>query len=121
MVYFVSLSQQILSHRVAGNSLQQLTMDCTEEDGIVLAFDGMAYSETVCWRPALLRRPVIAGTLPARVESIEKNDTYACLDSSGRYRVKLDFDRSDREAGYGYLLVRMAKPYAGADYGWHAP
>jgi type VI secretion system secreted protein VgrG len=93
----------------------------SRSSSFMLAFNGMAYSETVCWRPAPLRRPVIAGTLPARVESIEKNDTYAWLDSTGRYRVKLDFDRSDRETGYGYLLVRMAKPYAGADYGWHAP
>ncbi|EJL88210.1 hypothetical protein PMI17_02622, partial [Pantoea sp. GM01] len=43
----------------------------SRSSSIMLAFDGMAYSETVCWRPALLRRPVIAGTLPARVESIE--------------------------------------------------
>lgn len=93
----------------------------SRSSSFMLAFDGMAYSETVCWRPALLRRPVIAGTLPARVESIEKNDTYAWLDSTGRYRVKLDFDRSEHEAGYGYLWLRMAKPYAGADYGWHAP
>ena len=33
------LSQQILSHRAAGNHPQHLTMDCTEEEGIVLAFD----------------------------------------------------------------------------------
>lgn len=86
-----------------------------------MTFTGIPYSESVCWRPALRRRPVVAGTLPARVESTEKGDIYAWLDSQGRYRVKLDFDRSDSELGYAYLWLRMAKPYAGDNYGFHAP
>ncbi|WP_267248938.1 type VI secretion system Vgr family protein [Yersinia sp. Marseille-Q5920] len=84
-------------------------------------FDGIPYSETVCYRPALLNRPVISGSLSARVESTEKGDTYAWLDDQGRYRVKLDFDRNGTEQGYAYLWLRMAKPYAGDTYGWHAP
>jgi type VI secretion system secreted protein VgrG len=86
-----------------------------------LAFDGIPYSESVCYRPALIHRPVISGTLPARVESTQKGDTYAWLDEQGRYRVKLDFDRNSPEQGYAYLWLRMAKPYAGDTYGWHAP
>lgn len=86
-----------------------------------MTFTGIPYSETLCYRPPLLNRPVVAGTLPARVESIEKNDGYAHLDSHGRYRVKLDFDRGDSEPGYAYLWLRMAKPYAGDNYGFHAP
>ncbi|QHB33858.1 type VI secretion system tip protein VgrG [Yersinia canariae] len=86
-----------------------------------LEFDGIPYSETVCYRPARLNRPIISGSLPARVESTEKGDTYAWLDSQGRYRVKLDFDRNSTEQGYAYLWLRMAKPYAGDTYGWHAP
>ncbi|MDN0110119.1 type VI secretion system Vgr family protein [Yersinia mollaretii] len=86
-----------------------------------LEFDGIPYSETVCYRPALLNRPVISGSLPARVESAEKGDTYAWLDDQGRYRVKLDFDRNSTEQGYAYLWLRMAKPYAGDTYGFHAP
>ncbi|MGO2441560.1 MAG: type VI secretion system Vgr family protein [Serratia proteamaculans] len=86
-----------------------------------MTFTGIPYSEAVCYRPALLNRPVVAGTLPARVESTEKGDTYAWLDSQGRYRVKLDFDRNDSEQGYAYLWLRMAKPYAGDNYGFHAP
>ena len=66
-------------------------------------------------------RPGIHGTLPARIESREKNDTYAHLDEQGRYRVKLDFDREGTEPGYGYLWLRMAKPYAGETLGWHTP
>lgn len=86
-----------------------------------LEFAGIPYSETVCYRPELINRPVISGSLPARVESAEKGDTYAWLDNQGRYRVKLDFDRNGAEPGYAYLWLRMAKPYAGDTYGWHAP
>ncbi|HHY1665099.1 TPA: type VI secretion system Vgr family protein, partial [Escherichia coli] len=78
-----------------------------------LTFEGIPYSETVCWRPALLSRPVISGSLPARIESHEKNDIYAHLDDQGRYRVKLDFDRNSTERGYAYLWLRLAKPCAG--------
>ncbi|WP_145560348.1 type VI secretion system Vgr family protein [Yersinia mollaretii] len=82
---------------------------------------GMPYSERYCFRPAEIPRPQIHGTLPARVESREKNDLYAWLDETGRYRVKLDFDRNDTESGYAYLWLRMTKPYAGETYGWHTP
>jgi len=82
---------------------------------------GMPYSEQFCFRPEPVSRPLIAGTLMARVESDEKNDTYAHLDETGRYRVKLDFSRKDAEQGYNYLWVRQAKPYAGETYGWHTP
>ncbi len=87
----------------------------------LLDFEGIPYSETVCFRPPLRRRPVISGTLPARVESTQKGDIYAWLDETGRYRVKLDVDRAGREQGYAYLWLRLAKPYAGDNYGWHAP
>lgn len=91
------------------------------DKGFQLHFTGIPYSETVCYRPALLNRPVVAGTLPARVESEEKHDTYAYLDNQGRYRVRLDFDRSETEPGYAYLWLRLAKPYAGDTYGFHSP
>ncbi|EAW2116044.1 type VI secretion system tip protein VgrG [Salmonella enterica subsp. enterica] len=82
---------------------------------------GLPYTERYCFRPAEIPRPEIHGTLPARVESREKNDIYAWLDEHGRYRVRLDFDREGTEPGYGYLWLRMAKPYAGDTLGWHTP
>ncbi|EMA4112628.1 type VI secretion system tip protein VgrG [Escherichia coli] len=82
---------------------------------------GMPYSERYCFRPAEIPRPVIPGTLPARIESREKNDIYAHLDGQGRYRVKMDFDREETEPGFGYLWLRMAKPCAGETLGWHMP
>ncbi|EAT2559732.1 type VI secretion system tip protein VgrG [Salmonella enterica subsp. diarizonae] len=93
----------------------------SRKSSFTLKFEGIPYSETVCYRPALLSRPVISGSLPARVESTQKGDIYSWLDPEGRYRVKLDFDRSSPEQGYAYLWLRLAKPYAGDTYGFHSP
>ncbi|HBT3693724.1 TPA: type VI secretion system tip protein VgrG [Klebsiella pneumoniae] len=93
----------------------------SRKSSFTLTFEGIPYSETVCYRPALLSRPVISGSLPARVESTQKGDTYSWLDPDGRYRVKLDFDRNSAEQGYAYLWLRLAKPYAGDTYGFHSP
>ncbi len=82
---------------------------------------GMPYTERYCFRPAEIPRPEIHGTLPARVESREKNAVYSHLDEYGRYRVRHDFDRDDAEQGFAYLWLRMAKPYSGDTYGWHTP
>lgn len=91
------------------------------DSSFTLAWQGMPYSETVGFRPALLPRPTIAGTLQARVTSVTENDTYSHLDESGRYRVKFDFDLTNWKAGYESLWVRLAKPYSGDTYGLHMP
>ncbi len=82
---------------------------------------GIPYSEQFCFRPKEEVRPKIHGTLPARIESREKHDTYAHLDNLGRYRVKMDFSREEAEPGYHFLWIRQAKPYSGDTYGWHTP
>lgn len=82
---------------------------------------GMPCSERFCFRPPDVPRPQIFGTLPARIESREKGDACAHLDSAGRYRVKLDFSREDAEPGFNTPWVRLAKPYAGEEHGWHMP
>lgn len=108
-----SLKEGILISHIASSG--------SRKSSFQMVFEGIPYSETVCFRPVLINRPVIAGSLPARVESTRKGDIYAWLDEQGRYRVKLDFDRNDTEQGYAFLWLRMAKPYAGDTYGWHAP
>ncbi len=80
---------------------------------------GMPYTERYCFRPAEIPRPEIHGTLPARIEPEKRY--LRSLDGQGRYRVKPDFDREGTEPGYGYLWLRMAKPYAGETLGWHTP
>ncbi|EGG6885748.1 DUF2345 domain-containing protein, partial [Salmonella enterica] len=51
----------------------------------------------------------------------QKGDIYSWLDPEGRYRVKLDFDRSSPEQGYACVWLRLAKPYAGDTCGFHSP
>ncbi|ABS49241.1 MULTISPECIES: type VI secretion system tip protein VgrG [Yersinia pseudotuberculosis complex] len=84
-------------------------------------FEAIPYSEDYCFRPALIRKPTMAGTLPARVTSTTANDTYGHIDKDGRYRVNLMFDRDSWEQGYESLWVRQARPYAGDTYGLHLP
>ncbi|ELN2739039.1 type VI secretion system Vgr family protein [Pluralibacter gergoviae] len=79
--------------------------------------DGTAYG----FRPQPGKRPVIAGTLPARVTSTTKNDIYGHIDKDGRYRVNMLFDRAQWETGFESLWVRQSRPYAGDTYGLHLP
>lgn len=104
-----------------GVVITSLAYHAARDTRLHVSVDGIPYTERHCFRPAERPRPEIHGTLPARVESREKNDICAHLDDQGRYRVRLDFDRDDAEQGFAYLWLRMAKPYAGETYGWHTP
>lgn len=84
-------------------------------------FDGIPDSADFCFRPAPGRRPLMAGTLPARVTSTTENDTYGHIDKDGRYRVNMLFDRENWETGFESLWVRQSRPYAGDTYGLHLP
>jgi len=84
-------------------------------------FDGIPDSTDFCFRPEPGSRPVMAGTLPARVTSTTENDTYGHIDSDGRYRVNMLFDRDNRDTGFESLWVRQSRPYAGDTYGLHLP
>lgn len=81
----------------------------------------MPYYENRCWRPEAKKRPVVSGTLMARVTSARDNDIYAWQDASGMYRVKFDADRDDKRQGMESMPVRFAKPYGGDKYGFHFP
>ncbi|HAS0820550.1 TPA: type VI secretion system tip protein VgrG [Enterobacter cloacae subsp. cloacae] len=84
-------------------------------------FEGIPDSTDFCFRPAPGSRPVMAGTLPARVTSTTENDTYGHIDKDGRYRVNMLFDRDNWETGFESLWVRQSRPYAGDTYGLHLP
>ncbi|MDR7344989.1 type VI secretion system secreted protein VgrG [Pantoea alhagi] len=84
-------------------------------------FVGIPDSPDFCFRPEPGPRPVMAGTLPARVTSTTENDTYGHIDKEGRYRVSMLFDRDNRESGFESLWVRQSRPYAGDTYGLHLP
>ncbi|WLZ52166.1 type VI secretion system tip protein VgrG [Enterobacter hormaechei] len=84
-------------------------------------FDGIPDSPNFSFRPEPGSRPVMAGTLPARVTSTTENDIYGHIDKDGRYRVNMLFDRENWETGFESLWVRQSRPYAGNTYGLHLP
>ncbi|HGF4501372.1 TPA: type VI secretion system Vgr family protein [Escherichia coli] len=98
-----------------------VTASAARDRSYELTFTAIPYSERYGYRPALIPRPVMAGTLPARVTSTVKNDIYAHIDKDGRYRVNLDFDRDTWKPVYESLWVRQSRPYAGDTYGLHLP
>jgi Rhs element Vgr protein len=83
---------------------------------------GMPYTERWCFRPTEIPRPEIHGTLPARVESREKNDIYAHLDGHGRYPSlhaeewhKTTLQRKYSKGGYPNLMRYKGKSPAFGD------
>jgi len=93
----------------------------SRKNALRVTWIAMPFSETCCWRPMAKKRPVISGTLTARITSAKSNDIYAWQDAAGLYRVKFDADRDDKNAGQESMPVRLAKPYGGDKYGFHFP
>ncbi|QKJ87687.1 type VI secretion system tip protein VgrG [Paramixta manurensis] len=93
----------------------------SRQNALKVGWAAMPYYENRCWRPAAKKRPVVSGTLMARVTSAKDNDIYAWQDASGMYRVKFDADRDDKRQGMESMPVRFAKPYGGDKYGFHFP
>ncbi|MEQ5324897.1 type VI secretion system tip protein VgrG [Proteus sp. fly-1008] len=91
------------------------------EKALQVRFNAIPYSETLCWRPIVKPRPMITGTLTARITSAKDNDIYAHQNEDGFYWVKFDADRDEKPMGYESMPVRLAKPYAGDTYGMHFP
>ncbi|HHA1835421.1 TPA: DUF2345 domain-containing protein [Enterobacter asburiae] len=93
----------------------------SRKNALKVTWVAMPYYENRCWRPAARKRPVVSGTMTARVSSAKDNDIYAWQDASGMYRVKFDADRDDKKQGMESMPVRFAKPYGGDKYGFHFP
>ncbi|MFK3841028.1 type VI secretion system Vgr family protein [Serratia sp. NPDC087055] len=91
------------------------------DEGFGVSFHSIPDSTDFCFRPEPGPRPVMTGTLPARVTSTTENDTYGHIDKDGRYRVNMLFDRDNWETGFESLWVRQSRPYAGDTYGLHLP
>ncbi|MGX9251570.1 type VI secretion system Vgr family protein [Pantoea ananatis] len=91
------------------------------DEGFGVHFEGIPDSTDFSFRPEPGSRPVMAGTLPARVTSTTENDSYGHIDKDGRYRVNMLFDRDNWETGFESLWVRQSRPYAGDTYGLHLP
>ncbi|UNH43882.1 type VI secretion system tip protein VgrG [Moellerella wisconsensis] len=101
--------------------ITRLRFTASRDTALTVRFDAVPYTEALCWRPILKPRPVIAGTLMARVTSAKENDIYAHQNEHGFYWVKFDADRDQKAKGYESMPVRLAQPYAGDTYGMHFP
>ena len=101
--------------------ITQINVSASRRSAFQATLNAVPYSETLCWRPPLLARPKVSGTMTARVTSAKDNDIYAWQDASGLYRVMFDADEEGRERGLESMPVRLAKPYGGDMYGFHFP
>lgn len=101
--------------------ITQLRFKASRSEALNIAVSATPYSEILCWRPTLKPRPVISGTLTARITSAKANDIYAHQNKDGLYWVKFDADLDDKPQGYESMPVRLAKPYGGDTYGLHMP
>lgn len=101
--------------------ITRVRFNASRSSSLQLRFQAMPFSETLCFRPPLKPRPVVHGTLTARVTSPIDNDRYAHLNQDGLYWVKFDADRDDKAAGYESMPLRLARPFGGDTYGFHFP
>ncbi|CAN7493798.1 type VI secretion system tip protein VgrG [Aquipseudomonas alcaligenes] len=104
-----------------GAVITRLVTAAARDRSFEARFDAIPYSDSVCFRSPLLPRPVIAGTLPARVTSAQADDLYSHIDLEGRYKVNFLFDQDTWPAGQESMWLRLARPYAGDTYGLHLP
>ena len=101
--------------------LTRIGFTASRSAALQVSFSAVPYSESRCWRPAAKPRPVVSGTMMARVTSAKAYDSYAHLSEQGLYWVKFDADRDGKPQGYESMPVRLAKPYGGDTYGMHFP
>lgn len=104
-----------------GAVICQLKTRAARDRSFEASFEALPYSETVCFRPPVLTKPKIAGTVPARVTSPDQNDLYGHIDMEGRYKVNFLFDRDQWPAGQESVWLRLARPYSGDTHGLHLP
>lgn len=105
----------------AGVVITEMRTHARRDKDFAVDFEGIPDNTDFGFRPEPGSRPVMAGTLPARITSTTENDTYAHIDKDGRYRVNMLFDRDSWETGFESLWVRQSRPYAGDTYGLHLP
>jgi type VI secretion system secreted protein VgrG len=104
-----------------GAVITQVTLTAARDRSLEVTFQAMPYAEDICFRPPLLLKPQIAGTVPARVASTRANDPYGHIDMEGRYKVNFLFDRDTWKPGWESMWLRLARPYAGDTHGLHLP
>jgi type VI secretion system secreted protein VgrG len=91
-----------------------------EEEPIPYRNEFTSIPSTVQYRPPrLIPEPRLPGVMTAKVDTA--GGEYAHLDDQGRYRARMDFDRSGTGEGNATLPIPMKQAYSGPDYGIHFP
>ncbi len=104
-----------------GVLVTRIISGASRDKALVVSFEAIPDNDNYAYRPQPPARPVMAGTLPARVTCTPGNELYGHIDPDGRYRVNMLFDRDEWAPGGESLRVRQARPYAGDNYGLHLP
>lgn len=104
-----------------GVLVTRIISEARRDKALVVSFEAIPDNDNYAYRPQPPARPVMAGTLPARVTCTPGNELYGHIDPDGRYRVNMLFDRDEWRPGGESLWVRQSRPYAGDTYGLHLP
>lgn len=126
--YRESYNQKYLLTEITHQGVQDEFLAMSADTSRITDLEGPAYInrfgcilESVQYRPERTAdKSRIDGTLNAKVDAAGDGQ-YAEIDEEGRYKVILPFDQSGNSDGKASRWVRMAQPYAGADYGMHFP
>ncbi|MBS2141024.1 type VI secretion system tip protein VgrG, partial [Escherichia coli] len=80
-----------------------VTVSAARDRSYELTFTAIPYSERYGYRPALIPRPAMTGTLPPRVTCTVKKHPYAQLDKDAPTRTNLEFSAVSRKPGLEIL------------------
>jgi type VI secretion system secreted protein VgrG len=84
------------------------------------SFKALPFANVADFKPACdCHKVIIPGVISAKVEG--QGSQYASIDETGRYKVRMSFDRSSTGNSEGSKYIRMAQPYSGPGYGMHCP
>lgn len=104
-----------------GVVIVRTVLHAARDSSLVVTFEAIPYLNNICFRPPVLPKPKMAGTVPARVTCPDDKYLYGDLDVLGRYKVRFLFDRNPHKEGAESAWLRLARPYAGDTHGLHLP
>ncbi|WP_439413037.1 DUF2345 domain-containing protein, partial [Enterobacter ludwigii] len=117
----VTGGHEVSEHFAKGVLVTRIISEARRDKAMTVSFEAIPDNDDYPYRPQPPARPVMAGTLPARVTCTPGNELYGHIDQDGRYRVNMLFDRDEWAPGGESLRVRQSRPYAGDTYGLHLP
>ena len=116
--YLITAIDHAVGH-VVDDARRPAAADADAPQRYFARFD--ALSKSVPFRAERLTRwPKIEGIMHAHIAGDSSGDV-AEIDSVGRYKVKFPWDIFGPEGSATSRPIRMAQPYAGANYGTHFP